>query len=97
MVEVAGVFEEVLVVEGGAAGIAFDDEAEVVPLTGGDGDIRAGEEGAVAVGDLVEADVVLQRVGAEDEVVVLVVVADDDAGGLVDLAGDGASHHVAPE
>ena len=52
-------------------------------------DLGAGELGPLAVLDLVDAEVVLERVVAADVVVVLVLGPPDQAAAAVDLAGDG--------
>ncbi|MBN1343662.1 MAG: hypothetical protein JXQ73_13320 [Phycisphaerae bacterium] len=64
-------------------------DAERVPLTSLELDLRGGELLSLAVEDLVEAVVVLERVDATDVVVLLFLASPDGSAALVDLSGDG--------
>ena len=68
--------------------LALRAEPELMPFVRRDFDVRAFELLARAFDHAVEADVVLQRIGAHDIVVVGIGEPHGDAAGLVDLAGD---------
>jgi hypothetical protein len=79
--------EQLLAVKRNCEPLTFRPEAELVPLVRSDPGVRAFELLAPALDHAVEADVVLQRIGAHHIVVVGIAEPDGDAAGLIDLPG----------
>src|SRR5207248_1357478 len=80
--------EENFAVEADLEVVALDAELERMPFPRGNFRIGSRELPAVAVDNLVQADVVLQRIGASDVIIVLVLITGDQAPGLIGLSGN---------
>src|SRR6185295_16558283 len=76
--------EQRLAVERDGEPLAFGAETEPVPFAGRDLEVRTFELLAPAFEHAVEADVVLERIGAHDIIVVRIAEPDGDAAGLID-------------
>src|ERR1019366_5700026 len=77
--------EQLLAIEGDREPLAFRPQAELVPLVRRDPGVHASELFAPAINHAIEANIVLERIGAYHIVVVGIAEPDGDAAGLVDL------------
>src|ERR1035437_8782568 len=77
--------EQLLAIEGDREPLAFRPQAELVPLVRRDPSVHASELLAPALDHSIEANVVLERIGAHHIIVVGIAEPDGDAAGLIDL------------
>ena len=87
--KVFGGAEQHLAVIGDGDPLAFGAKAETVPFVGSHLQIGPSQLFAATVDDAIEADVILERVGARHIIVVGICEPHRDAAGLIDLAANG--------